>query len=93
MIIKFQERDGWVMFGEIDHLEYSDIPEYKEPHSDCDSSVVSDRVLVYAPPNTPAISKAVQMSFFTKNMNEATIIHAYSPIYIMNDQGRTVETI
>lgn len=89
MIIKFQERNGWVMFGEIDHLEYSDI-------SPCEPNcgvAVSDRVLVYDPPNTPAISKDVRVSFFTKNMNEATVIHAYSPIYIMNDQGRTVETI
>jgi hypothetical protein len=89
MIIKFQEGDSWVLFGEIDHLEYSDIP-HCEPHC---GVTVSGKVILYDPPNTPAVSKAVQVSFFTKNMNEATIIHAYSPIYIMNDQGRTVETI
>jgi hypothetical protein len=67
MIIKFKEKDKWVMFGEIDHIEYEEVKYTDEP--------------VY------------ELSFFTKNMNDATVIRCFNPIYIMNDQGRTVETI
>jgi len=87
MIIKFQEKSRWIVFGEIDHVEYEEMPD-KGPE-EC----VSSNVLCYKPPDLPVIGKCWQVSFFTKNMNEATIIHAYSPIYLMNDQGRTVETI
>lgn len=88
MIIKFQQGNNWVMFGEIDHLEYGVFPDNEG------QSVESSRnILQYDPPELPTIGKHVWVSFFTKNMNDATLIYAYSPVYIMNDQGRTVETI
>lgn len=86
MIIKFQERKTWVMFGEIDHLEYGEIPKDEK-------GGIPDDVLVFTPAQGQAASKHMWISFFTKNMTEATVINAYSPIYIMNDQGQTVETI
>jgi hypothetical protein len=49
-------------------------------------------VLCYDSPNDGEIHGLYDVKFFTKN-NGATRIQAYSPIYIMNDQGRTVETI
>jgi len=86
MIIKFQERDNWVIFGEIDHVEYGELKDEENVAYPCG-------ILHYEPPNLPAIGKHWQLSFFTKNMSDATVIHAYSPIYLMNDNGRTVETI
>jgi hypothetical protein len=88
MIIKFQEKDKWVVFGEIDHVEYEEIKGCGDA-----PEAVSSKVMVYDPPSLPAIGKCWTVSFFSKNMTEATIIQAYSPIYLMNDQGRTVETI
>lgn len=88
MIIKFKSKDTWVIFGEVDHVEYNDIDH--DPKRD---GIRSD-VIVYDPPNDQAaVGKWVGMGFFTKNMNQATEIIACTPIYIMNDQGRTVETI
>ena len=88
MIIKFKSGDTWVMFGEVDHVEYNDI-DYN-PKSDA----VRSEVIVYDPPNDQAaIGKWVGLGFFTKNMNESTEVIACTPVYIMNDQGRTVETI
>lgn len=87
MIIKFKSKDTWVIFGEVDHVEYNDLD--FNPEKD----VASNGVTVFDPPSDqPAINR-VGMGFFTKNMNEATEIIACSPIYLMNDQGRTVETI
>jgi len=88
MIIKFKSGSTWVVFGEVDHVEYNDI--------DYDPKKVGVRseVIVYDPPDDqPVIGKAVGLGFFTKNMNASTEVIAYSPIYLMNDQGRTVETI
>lgn len=86
MIIKFKSRDTWVIFGEVDHVEYAEIDLKKE--------VVASHAIVYEPPNDQAaIDRTVAMGFFTKNMNASTEIIACSPIYIMNDNGRTVETI
>lgn len=88
MIIKFQSGESWVVFGEVDHVEYRDID--FDPKRD----VGSADVLVYDPPrNQATVGKWVSMEFFTKNMNAATEIIACTPIYLMNDQGRTVETI
>ena len=87
MIIKFQEKDRWVLFGEVDHLEYVELGNcsMSEPHP--------INTIYYDPPICNVDSRYYEVSFFTKNMNEATIIRCWTPIYIMNDNGRTVETI
>jgi hypothetical protein len=87
MILKFQESDSWVIFGEIDHLTYREIEGNipKDPDGNCLSF-------------DPALgafkdARHMQVEFFTKNMTEATVMNAYSPIYLMNDRGQTVEII
>jgi len=91
MIVKFQEKNRWIVFGEIDHVEYEEIKR------DSDNTGEGDKgdALVYEPPYSSGENgnRLIEMSFFTKNMTEATVINAYSPIYLMNDQGRTVEII
>lgn len=87
MIIKFKSKDTWVVFGEVDHVEYN------ETDFDPQRGVVSSGVIVFDPPSDQPVVRRVGMGFFTKNMNEATEIIACSPIYLMNDNGRTVETI
>jgi hypothetical protein len=85
MIIKFRSKDTWVIFGEVDHIEYNEI--------NPDKDKISNDAIIYDPPNDYPDSNRVGIGFFTKNMNDATQVVAYSPIYLMNDQGRTVETI
>jgi hypothetical protein len=87
MIIKFKSGDTWVVFGEVDHVEYR-ISDY-----DPKTSIVRSEVLVYEPPCDQPAFDWVAMGFFTKNMDAATEVIACTPIYLMNDQGRTVETI
>lgn len=88
MIIKFKSKDTWVIFGEVSHVEYNDM--------DVDPRTVgiSSHITVFDPPrDQAAIGKWVGIGFFTKNMDEPTEVIACTPIYIMNDQGKTVETI
>jgi hypothetical protein len=87
MIIKFKSGDTWVVFGEVDHVEYRESDYFPE------KMAVSSDVLVYDPSKDQPGFKRIEMSFFTKNMNAATEVIACTPIYLMNDQGRTVETI
>jgi hypothetical protein len=88
MIVKFKDYDTWVVFGEVDHVEYKDID------FDPERVGLSSDTCLYRPTNDQAaIGKWVKIRLFTKFMNEATEIIACSPIYLMNDQGRTVETI
>ena len=87
MIIKFKSKDTWVIFGEVDHVEYRKV-EFDLKHGG-----VSSDAIVYEPSDDQPAIEWIGMGFFTKNMNDATEIIACSPIYIMNDQGRTVETI
>jgi hypothetical protein len=90
MIIKFKSDDSWVFFGEIDHLEHSPIN-----GEQCVVGVESP-IICYGS-STDSKQKAAleqhELSFFTKNMTDATVIHAYSPIYLMNDNGKTIEII
>ena len=91
MILKFQEKSRWIVFGEIDHVEYEEIKKSEGDAQGCSKG----NTLMYQPPYSSgeAGNRFIELSFFTKNMNEATVINAYSPIYLMNDQGRTVEII
>jgi hypothetical protein len=88
MIIKFQSRDTWVVFGEVNHVEYSDIG--YNPH---DCAVRSEVIVFESPNNQAAQGKWIAMGFFTKNMDEPKEIIACTPIYLMNDQGKTIEVI
>ena len=86
MIIKFKSGKRWVFFEGEDHLEYEELS--KEPGG-ADSTI-----LQFDPPESmPGGGPRMVVSFFTKNATERTVIFAHSPIYLMNDQGRTVETI
>ena len=87
MIIKFFEKDSTVIFGEVDHVEYSEIK------CDLGSCGAVKGILKYEQGNTQVKEKYMALSFFTKNMTEATRIECYSPIYLMNDSGKTIEII
>lgn len=87
MIIKFFEKDSTVIFGEVDHAEYSEIKNDQGPCCEVKG------ILKYQQGNTPVKEKYMALSFFTKNMTEATRIECYSPIYLMNDNGKTIEII
>ena len=90
MIIKFQERDKWVMFGEIDHIEYESMKFCKEGAVE---SEISSGTICYESPKDDLPHAYYEVAFFTKNMIEATVIRCWTPIYVMNDNGRTVEII
>jgi len=90
MILKFQSGKTWIVFGELDHVEYEYLGRKDETVG------YGYPIICFPPPDDNVLTPAIQeydIRFFTKGMNEGKQIHAFSPIYLMNDQGRTVETI
>jgi hypothetical protein len=88
MIIKFAHGKGefetWEVFGDIDH--YSFCQHFPLPVKD----ILVDRLDFTEDENE---NKRWDILFFSKNMTEATEIVAHSPIFILNDEGRTVDKI
>lgn len=84
MIIKFFERDVTIIFGEIDHVEYG---EFK------DGELLSEENFIKYDPGKEYEPKRMGLKFFSKNMTAPTRVLCYSPIYLMNDNGKTIEVI
>lgn len=92
MILKFRTAEGWMIYGELDSVEYKQVP-------DCIGKNTNIPVAIDVLDFTGGIDYPIangdkrQVNFFSKYMNAQTCIIAYTPIYLMNDEGRTVETI
>lgn len=90
MIIKFRADDSWQLYDEVDELHYRN----KKENEVFDNSVLdftrNDRS-GYQVGECPA--QPFVIGFMNKNQTEECVIVALSPIYIMNNNGRTIETI
>lgn len=88
MIIKFRVCDSWQLYDEVDSIRYGRLTGregLKEGTIDF-TKREEDRPV-------PANSEKVLIAFMNKNQTEETLVVAYSPIYLMNNNGRTIETI
>lgn len=83
MIIKFFERDATIIYGEIDHVSYG---EFK------DGQLMSEENFIKYDPGIEQ-GKRIGMKFFSKYMTAPTRVLCYSPVYLMNDNGKTIEVI
>lgn len=88
MIIKFQVGDSWQLYDEVDSVRYGMITDddgLKEGTID----FTKREPMRIGPTN----SERALVAFINKNQTEETLILAYTPIYLMNNNGRTIETI
>lgn len=87
MIVKFYDNDSIIMFGEVFHLEHVEIKK--------DGEQVTEKsgTLKYRQGNCPVKGKYMALSLFRANMTEPIRVECYSPIYLMNDNGKTIEII
>jgi len=90
MIIKFNARGVWHIFDEVDSLQYRYIG------SDRDI-ITNDYTLDYTDADSEDVggskSIRVELMFMNKNQLEGSQIIANSPIYLLNNEGRTIEKI
>ena len=84
MIVKFKstQYDEWIVFDEVDYLRYSNPKK--------DTPLLGDE-LNFADANCPA--EEFQLWFMNKNQTAETIVRANSPIYLMNNSGKTIEIL
>ena len=97
MIIKFQSYDGtWQMFDDVDSLNYQFIERNR---------VLGSRTIYFTGDDLPLTScennigvvvserTRVLLAFMNSKQLEESEIVAFSPVFIMNNEGRTIETI
>lgn len=88
MIIKVLGVDGgFTLYGEVDLVTTRPLAQ---------NEVLSDDVIDHTESNYRGIEanpRKNYIRFMNKNQVAETEIIAYSPVYVMNDQGKTVETI
>jgi len=89
MIIKFQDGNKWRIFDEIDSLEYTHLKNGEA--ADCQTAAL-DYTGELVPADKPQ-EKRVELWFMNKNQLTPSQVIAYCPVYLMNNEGRTIETI
>lgn len=98
MILKIQAGNGWEIFGDVDRVSHRVIPT-KEIMGVRDDVVDLTVAQEYAEKERAARDGGAQgfgprkELLISKGGANLRQIIAYSPIYLMNDNGRTVETI
>ena len=93
MIIKFEVNGAWQIFDDVDSLMYRRLgnfqldleePEVVIDYTETMNSICSDDK------GNPG---RVLLTFMNSKQLEQYQVVAFSPIYLMNNQGRTIETV
>lgn len=92
MIIKVRDGNNWVLFDEVDSLRY---------HVEGEGFVMTDATLNFLgedsasplPESLGSGGNRWSLLFMNKNMTEETHVLANSPIYLMNNDGKTIERL
>jgi hypothetical protein len=92
MIIKVMHNDGgFAMYGEVDLISVH--PCGQDRNIIFSSDVIDHRgEQRYSSPE-PTERETFTIKFMNKNQTAGTVIAVHSPVYIMNDHGKTVQTI
>ena len=98
MIIKLYDYNNemWQLFDEVDSVSYRKIEGQVQPIPEAeDNANIIDFTFSADKPMNEEMAKnpKVVIDFMNKNQAEETRVFAYSPVYLMNNNGRTIETI
>ena len=87
MIVKFFSRrySEWIIFDEINHFRYYQTTQAEPPREDCLDFTLGKE------DSEPA--GVIDFCFIGKSQAVFTAIRANSPVYLMNNTGKTIETI
>jgi hypothetical protein len=107
MIIKFEVNGAWQIFDDVDSLMYrrmgiNDCLEYREAQgvTECNVGDLIDYTETLqsngdnkSDADIDNLKIRVLLTFMNSKQLESSQIIAFSPIYLMNNNGRTIETI
>jgi len=87
MIIKFSVNGAWQMYDDVDSIRVKRI-------TDATPEVFNGDVIDFTTEEPPAVgSERIWIRFMNSKQFAESEIIAYSPVYLMNNNGKTIETI
>lgn len=94
MIIKFKAGEGWQMYDDVDSLRYYRLDAFL-PDIELENGFIdfTDTISTDGPVDSNGYPNRVLLEFMNSKQTKESQIIAHSPIYLMNNQGRTIETI
>jgi len=95
MIVKFEVDEAWQIFDDVDSLMYRKLRgDFKYIELE-DSQAIIDytKTIVNGLEMKEGTPNRILLTFMNSKQLDNTQVVAYSPIYLMNNNGRTIETI
>ena len=93
MIIKFEVNGAWQLFDDVDSLIYRKLGNFdvklEEPEQIID---YTDSLHNICPGNEGTSGRVLLTFMNSKQLAESQVV-AFSPIYLMNENGKTIEVI
>ncbi|MHC4322056.1 MAG: hypothetical protein ACYST3_07255 [Planctomycetota bacterium] len=96
MIIKVHSPEsGYVVFGEIDYYSYRYIAneEADMQHHIIDLRLKPNTTQSEGSPVELNIGDPIEIRLMTRHETQEFTVYANSPVYVMNDDGKTIDTI
>ena len=93
MIIKFEVNGAWQLYDDVDALRYRKLGPHAVDTEDLDDLMdFTETIAGINGAEEGHPGRVLLMFMNSKQLVESNIV-AWSPIYVMNENGRTVETI
>lgn len=95
MIIKFEVNGAWQIFDDVDSLMYRKLGAFNiaEPGESLDEVIDYSGTLHSIPPDENGFIGRVLLTFMNSKQTADSQVIAFSPIYLMNNNGRTIEIV
>ena len=94
MIIKYQAAQGpWQMFDDVDSLRYEKLPAHNKDLPPLKNALDFSGSISQEKEPEGGFTGRVLVEFMNSKQLEESQIVAFSPVYVMNNEGRTIETI
>lgn len=93
MIIKFEVNGAWQIFDDVDSLMYRKLGNFDVKLEGPDLVIDYTNSLHNICSGNDGTPNRVLLTFMNSKQLASSQIVAFSPIYLMNNNGRTIETI
>ena len=103
MFIKFEDAGAWQLFDDVDNLQYRkmsirDCLEYEKEYGTSDlidytETLQANRGTKFDETLIDGPKIRVLLLFMNSKQLEYSKVLAFSPVYLMNNNGRTIETV
>jgi hypothetical protein len=93
MIIKFEVNGAWQIFDDVDSLMYRKLGKFDLGLEESESIIDYTNSIHDICSGNEGTPYRVLLTFMNSKQLEDSQVVAFSPIYLMNNNGRTIETI